>query len=78
MYKNEARERRYVKVYGLLSYAKSIGRNLSNKKGQEPVNTAKKSVTYVLKIASKAAIQNTAEASGDLVGNPIADKITSI
>ena len=31
-----------------------------------------------LKIASKRAIQKTAEATGDLLGNKIADKITSI
>ena len=33
---------------------------------------------YTLKIASKRAIQKTDAASGDLVGNFIADKITSI
>ena len=31
-----------------------------------------------LKTTSKRAIQKTAEATGDLVGNKIADKITSI
>ena len=31
-----------------------------------------------MKIASKRAIQKTAEATGDLVGNKIADKFTSI
>ena len=29
-----------------------------------------------IKIASKRSIQNTAEATGDLMGNEIADKIT--
>ena len=42
------------------------------------VDTAKKLGTDVLKIASKRAIQKTAEPTGDLVGNKIADKITSI
>ena len=37
----------------------------------------KKSATDVLKIASKGAIQKTTEATGDQVGNKIADKITS-
>ena len=41
-------------------------------------DTAKKSATDALKIASKRAIQKTAEAAGDVVGNKIADKITSI
>ena len=30
---NEPRERRYVKGYGFLYFAKSIGKNLSNKYG---------------------------------------------
>ena len=77
-YSIEARERRYVKSYGFLSFAKNIGRNLSNKYGQKRVDTAKKFVTDALKIASKRAIQKTAEATGDLVGNKIGDKITSI
>ena len=38
----------------------------------------KKSATDAFKIASKRAIQKTAEATGDLVGNTIANKITSI
>ena len=42
------------------------------------VETAKKSATDALKIAGKRAIQKTAEARGDLVGNFNADKITSI
>ena len=37
-----------------------------------------KSTTDAIKTASKRAIQNTAEAKGDLIGNKIADKITSI
>ena len=48
----------------------------SNKYGQKLVDSARNSDT--LKTASKRAIQKTAEASGDLVGNKIADKITSI
>ena len=77
-YPIEPRERRYVKDYGFLSFAKNMGRNLSNKYGQKLVDTPKKSVTDALKIASKRAVQKTAEATGDLVGNKIADKITSI
>ena len=52
----EPRER-YVKGYGFLSFAKNIGRNLSNKYGQKLVGTAKKSATDALKITSKRAIQ---------------------
>ena len=42
------------------------------------VDTTKKSATDSIKTASKRAIQNTAEATGDLVGNKIPDKITSV
>ena len=38
----------------------------------------KKSATDAIKTASHPAIQKTVEATGDLVGNKIADKITSI
>ena len=73
-YSIEPRERRYVKGYGFLSIAKSICKNLSNKYGQKLVDSAKISATDALKIASNRAIQKTAEASGNLVGNFIADK----
>ena len=76
-YSIKPRERIYVKVYGFLSFAKNIGKNLSNTYGQKLVDTAKKSATDALKTASKRAIQKIAEATGDLVGNKIADKITS-
>ena len=52
--------------------------NLNNKYGQKLADSTKKSATDALKIASKRAIQKTAEGSGDLVGSFIADKITSI
>ena len=55
-YSIESRERRYVKGYGFLSFAKNIGRNVGNKYGQKLVDTAKKSATDALKIASKKAI----------------------
>ena len=76
-YSIELRERRYVKGYGFLSFAKNVDKNLSSKYGQNLVDSAKKSVTDALKTASKTAIQKTAEATGDLVSDKIADKITS-
>ena len=77
-YSIEPRDRIYVKGYGFLSFAKDIGKNLSNKYSQKLTDTAKKSTTDAIKTASKRAIQKTAEATGDLIGNKIADKITSI
>ena len=56
----------------------SFARSMSHKYGKKLVDTAKKSATDVIKIASTTAIQKTAEATGGLVGNKIADKITSV
>ena len=55
-----------------------MGKILSNKYGEKLLDSAKKSTTDAIKTASKRAIQKTAEATGDLIGNQIADKITSI
>ena len=68
----------YVKSYCFLSFAKNMGKSLSNKYGQKPLDSAKKSTTDAIKTASKRAIQKTAEVTGDLIGNKIADKITSV
>ena len=75
-YSIKPRDRIYVKGYGFLSFAKNMGKNLSNKYSQKLLDTAKKSTTDAIKIASKRAIQKTAETTGDLIDNKIADKIT--
>ena len=77
-YSFEPRDRIYVKGYGFLSFAKNMGKSLSNKYGQKLLDSAKKSTTDAIKTASKRAIQKTAEATGDLIGNKIADRITSV
>ena len=77
-YSIEPRDRIYVKGYGFLSFAKNMGKSLSNKYGQKLLDSAKKSTTDAIKTASKRAIQKTAEATGDLVGNKIVDKISSV
>ena len=84
-YSTEPRERRYVKGYGFLSFARNLGthttkvaKNLNNKYGQKLADSTKKSTTDALKIAGKRAIQKAAEGTGDLVGNTIANKITII
>ena len=55
-----------------------MGKNLSNKFGQKLIDNAKKPTTDTMKTASKREIQKTAETTGDLIGNKIADKITSV
>ena len=77
-YSIEPRDTIYVKGYGFLSFAKNMGKNLSNKHSQKLIDIAKKSTTDAMKTTSKRAIQKTIEATGDLIGNKIADKITSV
>ena len=84
-YSIEPRDRIFVKGYGFLPFAKNMGRHankvaksLINKYSQKLLDSAKKSTTDAIKTASKRAIQKTAEATGDLIGNKIADEITSI
>ena len=77
-YSIEPKDRIYIKGYGFLSFAKNMGTQLSSKYGQKIINTVKKSATDAIKTASKRTIQKTAEGTGDLIDNKIADKITSV
>ena len=77
LYSIEPRDRIYVNGYGFWSFDKNMGKNLSNKYGKKLLDSAKKSTTDAIKTASKRAIQKTAEATGDLIGKTIADKITN-
>ena len=56
----EPRDRIYVKGHGFFSFAKNMGKNLSNKYGQKLLDSANKSTTDAIKTASKRAIQKTA------------------
>ena len=76
-YSIEPRDRIYVKGYGFLSFAKNMGKSLSDKYGQKHFDSAKKS-TDAIKTALKRAIQKTVETTGDLIANKIADKITIV
>ena len=76
-YSIELRDKIYVKGYRFLSFAKNMGKSLSNKYGQKLLDSTKKSMTDAIKTASERAIQKTAEATGDLIGNKIADKSVS-
>ena len=51
---------------------------MSNRYSQKLLGSAKKSTTDAIKTASKRAIQKNAQATGDLIGNKTADKITSV
>ena len=73
-YSTELRFRKYIKRYGFLSFAKNFG----NKQGKKLMDTTTKTGMDAVKTASKRVVQKTAEATGDLIGNKIVDKITSI
>ena len=49
----EPRDTIYVKGYGFLSFAKNMGKHLSNKFGQKLLDSAKKSTIDAIKTASK-------------------------
>ena len=51
---------------------------MNKKCSQKILDTTRKSTTDALKTASKRPVQKTAESTGDLISNKIADKITSI
>ena len=69
-YSTEPRLRKYVKLYGSLSFGDKYGKKI--------LDTATKTGIDAAKTAFKRLVQETAEAAGDLIGNKIADKITSI
>ena len=73
----EPTDRIYVKGYGFLSFVKNMSKTLSNKYGQKLLNIDK-STADGIKTASKRAIQKTAKGTGDLIGNKIADKRTTL
>ena len=65
---------RIFKGYGFLSFATKFGDNF----GKKLIDTATKTGIDAEKTASKRVVQKPAEATEDLIGNKIADKITSL
>ena len=55
---------------------KNISKSLDSKYSQKRLDHAKQSVTDAFKTSSKRVIQKRVEATGDLIGNRFADKIT--
>ena len=74
IYSTEPKFRKYVKGHGFLSFARKLG----DKYGKKLLDTATKTEIDTAKTASKRVVQKAAEATGNLIGNKIADKITSI
>ena len=70
----EPRFKKYIKGYGFLSFARKFG----DKFGKKLIDAATKTGINGAKTASKRVVLKTAEATDDLIGNKIADKITSL
>ena len=68
-YSIEPRERRYVKGYGFMFFA----RNFNDKYSKSLMDLSK---TFA-KTAGKKILKETAKATGDLIGTKVADKITA-
>ena len=90
-YSLEPGYRRYVQGQGFMSFAKNIGNKYGKKLFDKSIDvgksTKKKYVKKILdnslsagkdfaKIAGKKVLTKSAEATGDLIGNKIADRIT--
>ena len=73
-YSTEPKYRKYVKGYGFLSFARKFG----DKYGKKLMDTATKTGIDTAKTASKRVVPKTAEATGDLIKNKIADEINSL
>ena len=70
-YSIEQRTRKYVKRYGFLSFE----RNLSNKYRNQLLDADTKTGLDALKTATKKVVYKVPEATGEFIGNKIADKI---
>ena len=85
--------RKYVKVYGFLSFARNFGdkygkklmntaiktdANFNSKCGKKLTDIAIKTGKDFATIAGKKIVHKSAEATGDLIDNKIVDKITSM
>ena len=83
-YSVQLKDRIFVKGYVFFSFAKNIckniskniSKNVSSKFSQKRIDHAKHFTINAVKATSKRAIQKTAVATGDLIGNKIVDKIT--
>ena len=90
-YSLEPRYRRYVQGQGFMSFAKNIGKKYGRKIFDKIIDVGKKygnkcgnklldnSISAgkgFAKIAGKKVLTKSAEATGDMIGNKIADRIT--
>ena len=89
----EAEYKKYVKGYGFLSFSRNFGdkywkklmntaiktgTNVNSKYGKKLPDTAIKTGKNFATIAGKKIVHKSAEETGDLIDNKIAEKITSM
>ena len=90
-YSLEPSYRRYVQGQGFMSFARNIGnkygkkifhksidvgKSMKKKYGKKKIDNGLTAGEDFAKIAGKKALTKSAEATGDLIGNKIADRIT--
>ena len=86
-YSLEPHYRRYVQGQGFMFFAKNIGnkygkkifdvsKSMKNKYGKKVLDNSLSAGKDFAKIADKKVLTKSAEATGDLIGNKIADRIT--
>ena len=88
-YRTDNKIRRYVKGYGFMTFAKNLGSKYDKKIINKGISAASKinqskygqmlknQGSEFGKIVGKKILTKSAEATGDLIGSKIADKITS-
>ena len=85
-YSLEPSYRKYVQGQGFMSFAKNIGNkysrkivlviDVSNKYGRKILDKSMDAIKDFAKIAGKKVLHKSAEASGEMIGNKVADRIT--
>ena len=86
-YSFEPHYRRYVQGQGFLSFARNIGnkygkkifdvsKSMKKNYGKKILDNSLSAGKNLAKIACKKVLTKSAEATGDLIGNKIADRIT--
>ena len=86
-YSLEPSYRKYVQGQGFMSFAKNVGNkcgrkifdksiDVSNKYGRKILDKSMDASKDFAKIAAKKVLHKSAEATGEMIGNKIADRIT--
>ena len=86
-YSLEPSYRKYVQGQGFMSFAKNIGNKYGRKKFDKSIDVSNKYGRKILdksmdagkdfaKIAGKKVLHKSAQATGEIIGNKVADRIT--